>query len=70
MSPAEKRNLRVDWYGLAFGWPLSNDVNGQPYFLARNDNGRHVDVSAAGLNKGAGSLVQRSGEENGQHVHR
>ena len=70
MSPAEKRNLRVDWYGLAFGWPLSNDVNGQPYFLARNDNGRHILPPAAGLNKGAGSLVQRSGEENGQHVHR
>jgi hypothetical protein len=48
MSPAEKRNLRVDWYGLAFGWPLSNDVHGQPYFLASNENGRHVDVSAAG----------------------
>jgi hypothetical protein len=58
MTPSEKRSLRLSWYGLSLSWPLSNDVNGQPYFLARNDNGRHILPSAAGLNKGAEDHVQ------------
>ncbi len=57
MSPAEKRNLRVDWYGLVFGWPLSPDLHGRPYFLAANSNGWQIHVPAAWLNKGAETPV-------------
>ena len=40
MTPSQKRSLRVSWYGLSVPWPLYPDLNGQPYFLARNDEGR------------------------------
>lgn len=46
MSPAEKRSLRICWYGLSLPWPLTNDKFGLPYFLAANDDGTYVRKAA------------------------
>jgi len=40
MTPSEKRSLRIVWYGLTVGWPLTEDVHGRPYHLSANDDAR------------------------------
>jgi len=58
VTPSERRSLRIYWYSLTLGWPLTNDANGQPYFLAANSNGCQLHVPALWLNKGAEGSVQ------------
>jgi hypothetical protein len=42
VTPSEKRSLRIYWYGLTLGRPLTGDVHGHPYHLASNDDGRVI----------------------------
>ena len=62
MTPSEKSSLRISWYGLTLGWPLTNDMRGHPYFLAANGNGYQLHVPAAHLNK-ITEVSVRPGEE-------
>ena len=55
MTPFERQCLRVDWYGLSFGWPLTKDANGRPDFLAANENGVRYDDDATSVAKAIAS---------------